>query len=637
MQRLFKFFPAQDQVALDVEFRLSYQEPGARYLGIASLYGFLTVGIFFILDFGDAATRLEMSSQWLRGFLCVGFLVTFYLTSIHRGFVTRNYALVMNAAANLLVWVGVLVSFFGHWNDPILKLVFSLDMTLVICVVLVFGFSRLTAVHTAIILAVPCIVALAAIAVYTNGTYEAYSSVMRIAVHLAIVCACCYSLRQSIESRERELFLLAKENLRRNVYAAELERARARAEEADAAKGRFLANMSHEVRTPMNGVLQILERIQAGAHPDNNALIDKGREAGAALLRILNNILDYTKLSHGAMNVFESAVSIPDTCQTVTSLHAAAAAAAGIELRLRLDLAPNASAVLTDEVKLFEIINNLVANAIKFTSAGFVELEVRLDEAASLSFPHATLRLQVRDSGRGISEEEQAKIFAPFYQVDSSESRRSGGTGLGLAIVQSLVQLLGGKLRVQSTPGIGSTISVELPVQITDVAVDTAARHNARIIPFPIAAQREAGLEGARVLLVEDNDLNVMLASQMLQAHGLEVIVAENGAEALTSFQSMQFNVVLMDCQMPVLDGYSATLAIRSMEASYGTRVPIIALTANALIGDRERCLEAGMDDYLAKPYSESALKSIIAKWLAPERGFAWRSGGGPVTPHAPQ
>lgn len=617
MRRLFRFFARQEDIELDLEFRRIYQQPGARYLGIASVLGLATVSSFFALDWASSSTSLDAFPQLLRVTLMVLLLATLYLTWLHSEYVVRRYTVFTNLIINVTVWAGMFVSYVGHRDESSLRLAFSVDMTLVICVVVVFGFSRLTAANTAAICIVVCTAAM--LIVVTTTSEDSLYTVLRMGVHLSIVNACCYVLRQSIESRERELFLAAKENLRRNVYAAEIEQAKKVAEEADAAKARFLANMSHEVRTPMNGVLQILELVGVNADPTQKELIDKGRSAGQALLRILNNILDYTKLSHGASAVAPSIIRVTDVCQTVIDLYAQAATSRGIELRSRLDVPQDASSMLVDEVKLFEIINNLVSNALKFTQAGFVELEVQLHVRDAKALPHATLHLQVRDSGPGLSDEEKAKVFLPFFQVTSGSTRSIGGTGLGLSIVKELVALMKGSIELTSTPGLGSTFRVELPVEIaaespsSDIAVTVTTK--SQVIPFPSPVQ-DRGLEGGRLLLVEDNELNVMLASRMLEPLGFDVVVAQDGAEAVAAFKRLRFDAVLMDCQMPVMDGYAATKCIRELEKADAPKVPIIALTANALAGDRQRCIDAGMSDYLAKPYSTAELRAVLHLWL---------------------
>ena len=255
------------------------------------------------------------------------------------------------------------------------------------------------------------------------------------------------------------LFLLAKDNLRRHVYAAELKRAKVAAEEADAAKSRFLANMSHEVRTPMNGVLQILEMVGEHVGPEDRALIDKGRNPGQALLRILNSILDHSQLSHGAAVINPTAIDVSDVCRIAIDLHTAAAMAKGIELRSRLDLpASGASQVMVDEVKLFEIVNNLVSNALKFTQSGYVELVVL---PSPPRFPDAVLNIQVSDSGPGISRSDKDKMFVPFFQIDTGSDRKTDGIGLGLSIVKNTSLAIVGPDRCRKHAGRGQRVSCQ--------------------------------------------------------------------------------------------------------------------------------------------------------------------------------
>jgi signal transduction histidine kinase/CheY-like chemotaxis protein len=445
-------------------------------------------------------------------------------------------------------------------------------------------------------------------------------------IQLFLVAICCFFLRQSIESREWDLYLLAKENLRRNKHAQELEAAKWAAEEADSAKARFLANMSHEVRTPMTGVLQILEVVGQRVNGEDRALIDKGRKAGNALLRILNRILDYSKTAHAGADVIASRTDIADVCRTVAELHLAAAAAKGIDLRSRIDLPPTGeSLVLVDEVKLFEIINNLVSNALKFTSRGFVELVVGLRVPSTATLPRATLEIRVSDSGQGIDEDDLAKVFLPFYQRSRVGDAASGGTGLGLSIVKQLIQALDGDIGVQSQPGEGSVFTVAVPV--TMVAAETQAE--LVDVSWPPGEEDnisrasgsravcEAEFRGRRLLLVEDNELNALLASRLITAIGFEVVSAANGMIAVETVERHAFDVILMDCQMPVMDGYDAARTIRRLESTSGkSRTPIIAVTAYALAGDREKCLAAGMDDFLAKPYALGDLRPKLRRWV---------------------
>jgi CheY-like chemotaxis protein/two-component sensor histidine kinase len=370
----------------------------------------------------------------------------------------------------------------------------------------------------------------------------------------------------------------------------------------------------------MNGVLQILEVVGEHVGADDRTLIDKGRKAGHALLRILNSILDYSKLVHGAADVDVSRVDIVDVCRTVTELHTAAAATRGIELRSHLDLPPTGeSSALTDEVKLFEIINNLVSNALKFTHSGYVELRVGLAVPASAELPAAQLQIRVTDSGCGISESDLGKVFLPFYQRTTAASRTLGGTGLGLSIVHELVLALGGNIDVESSLGHGSSFRVSLPVELVSLSAPTVATASENCALDPVSRARTSEFPGLQMLLVDDNELNAALASRLMQALGFEVVTAADGAIALQLLEHQRFDVVLMDCQMPVMDGYDATRGLRRLEQRGSLpRTPVIAVTAYALAGDREKCIAAGMDDFLSKPYSLSDLMPKLVRWLRP-------------------
>ncbi len=517
---------------------------------------------------------------------------------------------------------GCYVSIARHGEVNLVEMTRGLQTTMTICVVVIFGFSRLRTRSTALIVGVGVLVVVSWLAQlpHSDGVVIA-----RMAIPILIVLTCCFLLRRGIEQREWTLFILAKENLRRNIYAAELERAKQAAEEADSAKSRFLANMSHEVRTTMNGVLQILEMVGEHASPDDRVLIDKGRKAGQALLRILNSILDYSKLSHGADGVAPTAIDVSDVCRVAMDLHIAAATTKGIELRSRLDLpASGESQVLVDEVKLFEIVNNLVSNAIKFTRDGVVELGVHLGPSSSSELPNAMLNIDVKDSGPGIAQGDLAKVFVPFFQVDGGPDRRAGGIGLGLSIVKDLVAALSGQIQVETTPGVGSTFRVIIPVQLVDASAEAvsstvvvASDASSGPLGAPLLEADAAEFAGNRLLLVDDNELNALLASRVLTALGLELTIAENGAVAIDAFSRNRFDIVLMDCQMPVLAGYNATRHIREFETrAGGRRTPIVAITANTLAGDREKCLAAGMDDYLGKPYSVRDLRAKLSRWL---------------------
>jgi signal transduction histidine kinase/AmiR/NasT family two-component response regulator len=597
-------------LALDEEFREVYRKPGIKLLAAGCLFGAVTVVAYYLIDVISGRTQWLEGTQTIRIALAASF-VLLALLAWTQSVATRYYPILFSIASGLGVSVGCYITYELHKNDSVFQLLWSLDMSLVVCIVVLFGFSRLSAPTTLGIVGLWMVPAIGVIWMLEPGDRV---QLVRLCIHLLLVGSCAFFLRRGIESRERGLFALAKENLDRNRYAKELERAKLRAEEADAAKSRFLANMSHEVRTPMNGVLQILEVISGHVGEEDRALINKGRSAGQALLRVLNGILDYAKLAHGSVDLSPTNVEISGVCRTVMDLHVAAAAARGIDLRSRLDLPPEGySTVLVDEVKLFEIINNLVSNALKFTSNGFVELTVQLLMPSALQFPKAILDFEVQDSGAGIPAADIDKVFLPFFQRQVI-GVRPGGTGLGLSIVKELVDKMSGQIAVRSEEARGTSFRVSLPVDIVGSAKRVPSTR-----PIERLASADVGGEfvGRRLLLADDNELNAELASQLFEGIGFKVTLAINGADAVERFERATFDVILIDCQMPVMDGYQAAQEIRRIEIRLAKpRTPLIAITAYALEGDREKCLSAGMDDYLTKPYSLADIRPKLVYWI---------------------
>jgi len=608
-----------EHASLRAEFQSVYRKPGTRYLAIACLFGSVVSLAYYT---ADALGELSWwgGAQTTRVILAAAYGVLAGFCALRPTLATRYYAPLLTIGSTLIVAFACYISYDRHRSEGDVQLLWSLDMTIVICMVVLFGYSRLSATATFVVASSGALGTLAMLWLVDDVDRM---QLIRMTIHLFAIGACCWSLHLGIHRREWELFLLAKENLRRNAYATELEVAKRAVEEADAAKSRFLANMSHEVRTPMNGVLQILEVVGAHVGAEDRALIDKARNAGHALLRILNRILDYARVSHGAQGIDVTAVDIADVCRTSIELHVAAATTRGIDLRSRLDLPPSGeSHVLTDEVKLFEVVNNLLSNALKFTHSGFVELKVQLRLADHSLLPAAVLDVHVQDSGPGIAAQDLDKVFMPFFQGRSSWIGHQGGTGLGLSIVKELVSLLGGSITLASEAGQGSVFGVSLPVELvprvgpTPVQVSSrqaldAAERNQE------PPSRQFEFRGRHVLLVDDNELNAGLAARVLEAIGFEVVTASNGLIALERFAAEKFDIVLMDCQMPVLDGYEATAEIRKHELAMSSRrTPIIAVTAYTLSGDRDKCLAAGMDDYLGKPYSVNELRPMLRRWL---------------------
>ncbi|MFA7348906.1 MAG: ATP-binding protein [Desulfurivibrionaceae bacterium] len=413
------------------------------------------------------------------------------------------------------------------------------------------------------------------------------------------------NLRQAGEESEALNLELITENERRKATEDELIQARDAAEAASRAKDEFLANMSHEIRTPMNGILGTLQLLQDtkmdGVQID---YVKTAYSSGEALLSILNDILDFSKIAARKLLLEDIPFSLRALVGELVTLLSSQAQANNLALTAEID--PQLPEMLLgDPTRMRQVLTNFMTNAIKFTHQGEVRVRVLCLSAFA---SRVMLRLEVRDTGIGIPEEKQKDLFRSFTQGDGSTTRKYGGTGLGLAIVRQLVLMMGGKIGVESEPGRGSTFWCELDFPVAAMTAESEEQKEAE-------TQAEGALQG-HVLLVEDNKVNQMVASKMLGAMGLTLDLAENGEKALAALAENRYDLVLMDCQMPVLDGYQATKAFRSREPQGEKRLPIIAMTAHAMEGDRRKCLEAGMDDYIAKPVKKELLRKLLGRWL---------------------
>jgi signal transduction histidine kinase/CheY-like chemotaxis protein len=387
---------------------------------------------------------------------------------------------------------------------------------------------------------------------------------------------------------------------------AELAAAKDRAEVASRAKGEFLANMSHEIRTPINGVIGMLHLLEcSGLSIEQREDLQVAKTSAEALLTVINDVLDFSRVEAGCLELDKSEFSLRQCVEEAVSILALSAREKGLVLTAAIqDGTPDA--LLGDRARLRQVLLNLINNGIKFTAAGSVSIEVQSGpHAGALEGPPAArVTFRVTDTGIGISPEQQAIIFEPFRQADGSVNRKYGGTGLGLAISFRLIALMGGRLSVESRPGRGSVFSFELSFPL---APDKPTGHTA-----DGSKHASGGLHGLSVLVAEDNRVNQVVAVRILERQGHRVAVAANGIETLDRLRNGSYDVILMDMQMPEMDGLQATREIRRGEEGTGRHVPIIAMTANALSGDRERCLESGMDGYLSKPVQPRALAAEI-------------------------
>jgi len=392
----------------------------------------------------------------------------------------------------------------------------------------------------------------------------------------------------------------------------DLMQAKMLAEHASAVKTTFLAMMSHEIRTPINGILGVLKLLsETGLDPEQKHLLGIASTSSSALHGIINDILDYAKMEAGKIEIYHESFDLRDLVSDIAGLGRTLLGDKKIEIQVDIDAAIPGR-VVADIGRIRQILLNLVSNAAKFTETGSIKIRIfPLMQQEIEGKPGFLMRFEVQDTGMGISAEDQTKLFQEFSQIERSFTRRFGGTGLGLAICRRLVTMMKGEMDVESFPGKGSKFWFMLPIQeISAAELEPEIAEAASLACLPAV-----DLRSIHVLLVEDNDTNRLVAKRYIEKIGLTVDEAVNGLESITKAKAKRYNIILMDVSMPEMDGMMATCQIRAL-GGHNATVPIVALTAHAMLGDRQLCLAAGMNDYLNKPIDYKELVQTLQRWL---------------------